>query len=80
MIGVKRGRATNLPPLMGDFTEDYYKGNAGTALLVAGNNATANRVPALYAIGFNASLKLNPSASFGPRRWRETSQTSTRLR
>ena len=61
------GATSNLPPLMGDFTEDYYKGNAGTALLyVVGNNATANRVPALYAIGFNASFKLNASASFGP--------------
>ena len=67
-VTVNVGRSDIEPSaLMGDFTEDYYNGNAGTALLyVVGNNATANRVPALCAIGFNASFKLNASASFGP--------------
>ncbi len=61
------GATSNLPPLMGDFTEEYYNGNASTALLyVVGNDATTNRVPALYAIGFNAAFKLNASPTFGP--------------
>jgi hypothetical protein len=61
------GASSNYAPLMGDFTEDYYNGNSGSALLyVVGNNAAANRLPSLYAIGFNAAFKMNPTYSFGP--------------
>ncbi len=60
--------SSNNAPLMGDFTEDYYNGNSATALLyVVGNNATTNLLPALYAIGFDASFRMNPAYSFGPR-------------
>ena len=59
--------STTYSPLMGDFTEDYWDGNPTAALLyVAGNNGTTNRLPALYAIGFNASFKMNATQSFGP--------------
>jgi len=59
--------ATTYSPLMGDFTEDYWDGDPTSALLyVAGNNGTANRLPALYAIGFNASYKMNATLSNGP--------------
>ena len=59
--------SSNYAPLMGDFTEDYYNGVSATALLyVVGNNGTANRLPSLYAIGFNTSFKMNPTYSFGP--------------
>ncbi len=60
--------SSNYAPLMGDFTEDYYTGNPASALLyVVGNNATTNLLPALYAIGFDASFRMNPAYSFGPR-------------
>jgi hypothetical protein len=59
--------SSNYAPLMGDFNEDYYNGKSASALLyVVGNNATTNRLPALYAIGFNASFKMKPTYSFGP--------------
>ena len=59
---------------MGDFNEAYYNGVSGQSLLyVIGNDGSANRVPALYAIGFNSSFKLNPTYSNGPLLlWRET--------
>ena len=52
---------------MGDFNEDYYDGDSTTArMYVVGNNGTANRLPALYAIGFNASFKMDPTYASGP--------------
>jgi hypothetical protein len=59
----------NLQVLPGDFNEDYYNGLAGSALLyVVGNDSSANRVPSLYAIGFNAALKMDNAPSDGPLR------------
>ena len=58
--------STTYSPLMGDFDEDYYNGDPSALLYVAGNNGTANRLPALYGIGFNASFRMNASYSFGP--------------
>src|SRR5262245_46658360 len=58
---------TNLSTLMGDFNESYYNGVSGQSLLyVVGNDSSTNRVPALYAIGFDSSFKLNPTYSNGP--------------
>ena len=61
------GPTANLQALMGDFNEAYYNGVSGQSLLyVVGNDGSANRVPALYAIGFDSSFKLNPTYSNGP--------------
>jgi hypothetical protein len=61
------GATNNLAPLMGDLNDAYYNGQSATArLYVVGNDGSANRVPALYAIGFNASFKMNPAYSNGP--------------
>jgi hypothetical protein len=61
------GPTNNLQALMGDFNEAYYNGVSGQSLLyVVGNDSSANRVPALYAIGFDSSFKLNPTYSNGP--------------
>jgi hypothetical protein len=58
---------TNLQVLPGDFNEDYYNGITGSALLyVVGNDSSLNKVPSLYAIGFNASLKMNGTFANGP--------------
>ena len=67
-VSVSVGGATNLlPPLTGDFNEEYYNGVSGSSLLyVVGNDGSANRVPALYSIGFNASYKMNPAVTNGP--------------
>jgi hypothetical protein len=67
-VTVTVGQPTsNLQTLMGDFNESYYNGVSGQALLyVVGNSSTANRVPALYAIGFNSSFKMNATYSNGP--------------
>jgi hypothetical protein len=59
--------SSNLAPLMGDMNDDYYNGvSASARLYVVGNNSTTNKVPALYAIGFNASFKMNAAYSNGP--------------
>jgi hypothetical protein len=61
------GATARLLPLMGDFNEDYYNGLVASArLYVVGNDNSANRVPALYAIGFGAGFKLNAVPSNGP--------------
>jgi hypothetical protein len=60
------GSATTYPPLMGAFTDDYWNGLSTGLLYVAGNDGSTNRLPALYAIGFNASFKMNASSSAGP--------------
>jgi hypothetical protein len=53
------GGAARLP-LMGDFNENYYNGQlASSRFYVVGNDGTANRVPALYAIDFSAGFKMN---------------------
>jgi hypothetical protein len=57
----------NLQPLMGDFNDAYYSGTSASALLyVAGNDGSANQVPALYAIGFDSQFKMNATYSNGP--------------
>jgi hypothetical protein len=67
-VTVTIGQPTsNLQTLMGDFNEAYYNGVSSQSLLyVIGNNSTTNRVPALYAIGFNSSFKMNSTYSNGP--------------
>jgi hypothetical protein len=61
------GNAGNVSPRAGDFNEAYYNGlSASARLYVAGNTGNANRTPALYAIGFNASFRMNASTSNGP--------------
>jgi hypothetical protein len=63
------GPTGNLSTLMGDFNESYFNGVSSQSLLyVVGNDGTTNRVPALYAIGFDSSFKLNPTYSNGPLR------------
>lgn len=54
------------PPLMGGFTEDYWNGLSSGLLYVMGNDSSANKLPSLYAIGFNGSFKMNGTQSFGP--------------
>lgn len=57
----------NLSPLMGDVNEAYYDGvSASARMYVTGNTSTANRVPALYALSFNASFRLNAAPANGP--------------
>jgi hypothetical protein len=67
-VTVQVGGATgNLTPLMGDFNDDYYNGLIASArLYVVGNDNSANRVPALYALGFGASFKLKVTPINGP--------------
>jgi hypothetical protein len=61
------GTSNNLPPLMGDFNNDYYNGLVSTArLYVVGNDSSTNRVPALYALGFGTGFKLNATPTNGP--------------
>jgi hypothetical protein len=61
------GNTGNLSTLQGDFNEDYYNGvSASARMYVVGNNSTANRVPALYALRFNASFRLNATPANGP--------------
>jgi hypothetical protein len=63
-IGAPTG---NLSTLMGDFNESYYNSVSGQSLLyVVGNDSSTNRVPALYAIGFDSSFKMNSTYSNGP--------------
>jgi hypothetical protein len=67
-VTVQVGGATgNLTPLMGDFNDDYYNGLVASArLYVIGNDNSANRVPALYALGFGALFKLKVTPINGP--------------
>jgi hypothetical protein len=67
-VTVSVGAASaNINPLTGDFNDEYYDGSSSTArLYVVGNDGTNNQVPALYAIGFNASFKMNAAVSNGP--------------
>jgi len=67
-VTVSVGSPTNnLQVLPGDFNDDYYNGVAGSALLyVVGNDSSTNRVPSLFSIGFNASLKMNAAPTNGP--------------
>jgi hypothetical protein len=45
---------------MGDLNESYYNGIlASSRFYVVGNDSSANRVPALYAIDFSAGFKMN---------------------
>jgi hypothetical protein len=67
-VSVSVGGATsNRTPLTGDFSETYFNGVAGSALLyVVGNDSSTNRLPSLYSIGFNASFKMNAAVTNGP--------------
>ena len=59
-IAVGNSNAAGRVPLMGDFNEDYYNGTLGSSrFYVAGNDSSANFVPALYAIDFSAGFKMN---------------------
>lgn len=59
-IAVGTASAAGRVPLMGDFNENYYNGQlASSRFYVAGNDSSANRVPALYAIDFSAGFKMN---------------------
>jgi hypothetical protein len=66
-VTVTVGTASGNNTFMGDFTDDYYNGVTSTArLYVVGNDSSANKLPALFAIGFNASFKMNSAYSNGP--------------
>ncbi len=66
-VTVTVGSASANNTFMGDFTDDYYNGVTSTArLYVVGNDSSANKLPSLYAIGFNASYKMNAAYSNGP--------------
>jgi hypothetical protein len=59
--------SSNVNPRQGDFNEDYYNGvSASARLYVVGNSSNANRVPALFALSFNASFRLNTAPANGP--------------
>lgn len=67
-IAVGNSGGGNRLPLMGDLNEDYYNGILGSSrFYVVGNDSTANRVPALYAIDFSAGFKMN-AVTNGPLR------------
>jgi len=59
-IAVGTGNAANRLPLMGDFNDDYYNGIlASSRFYVIGNDSTANRLPALFAIDFSAGFTMD---------------------
>lgn len=65
-VTVTVGSASSNNTFMGDFTEAYYNGVTASARLYVVGNSTASLVPSLYAIGFNASYKMNATPSNGP--------------
>jgi hypothetical protein len=65
-VTVNVGSASSNNTFMGDFTDDYYNGVTASARLYVVGNSTASLVPSLYAIGFNASYKMNATPSNGP--------------
>jgi hypothetical protein len=58
---------SNRHPYAPDFTNGYYMGNYSSAYLyVVGSGSSANRVPVLYNIGFNAAFRMNGTTANGP--------------